>query len=158
MFSDVQREPPVFQWLPTCHWGPLERACLCSPCPLVSCVNEHWPFCSPGWTAPVLSAHPHRTAAQVSLSYLWSFARLSILKYVHVFLVLGSQEIDISLPVSQNNMNHGSYKWDINVFDSEKFRLYLMRGNIFPVFSVCIELWGLEHCPSESSLDKLAKS
>lgn len=120
IFSDIQREPPVFQCLPTtCHQASLdERACLYSLCSLVSCVYAHWTFCSPAWTAHSLSLPLQDSCSSPFILFMVLYPVCPCLSCT------GEWEMDIALPVCQNDRNSRNYKWDINAFDSEKFGLF----------------------------------
>ena len=48
VFPHVQREPPVFQFVPhclwCCHWAPLKRAWFLPLCTPPSCIYIHWGY------------------------------------------------------------------------------------------------------------------
>ena len=92
------------------HWAPLQGAWLWPLCTLPSGICTPTP--SPAWTAPALSASPHRVGAPVS-----SLSSLDSLQYVHISCT-GSPELDPALQV-----------WPHQSWEGGKNHLPLPAGN-----------------------------
>lgn len=90
LYPDVQRQPPMFSFMPAASrshpgTGHLWKSWLCSLCTLPFEHNLKNPPAPPGWTGDLLTGDV----------FLWYFHGLSLdsLQYVHV-PVLGSPELD----------------------------------------------------------------